>query len=179
MSAVGRKADVGHYECAPAFSAPLARAGVVHPHPSQSAARTFQPALQQRLIALSQVPTRCGVWVWFGDCAGFYRWLRQGSIALAISMGLATNAYGNCGGGLDPTMRVGAPGIVAMEKPAPPEVIWLGEKGIFADKNAARNVWASTLVASGRAMPNTRVLAGLNAPRLPFCPCENLRNLDC
>ena len=31
-----------------------------------------------KLIALSQVPTTCGVWACFRDCAEFYRWLRQG-----------------------------------------------------------------------------------------------------
>jgi hypothetical protein len=39
-------------------------------------------ALALRLIALSQVPTMGSVRAWFGDCAGFYRWLRQGSLPI-------------------------------------------------------------------------------------------------
>ena len=71
--------------------------------------------------------------------------------------------YGNAGV-FEPIIRVGAPAIVEIEKPTPPEGSAFIENDIFAAENAVRNVRASTPLTSGRQIPKMIALEGLRAP---------------
>ncbi len=69
-----------------------------------------------------------------------------------------------CTGILEPTIRIGAPGIVETEKLTP---LWGSgpvENDSFAATNAERRVWASAPAESGNAIPNWMALANFSAP---------------
>src|SRR6266702_1524425 len=71
--------------------------------------------------------------------------------------------HGNAGI-LEPTIRVGAPCIVEIEKLTPFGGNSFVENCIFAFENASRKVLASGLELSGILIPNTMALDGLTAP---------------
>lgn len=73
-------------------------------------------------------------------------------------------AYGICGGGLEPIIKIGAPAIDETEKLTPVGGSGPVEKNILALENAARSTVASTPLESGNAMPNWIALANFSDP---------------
>lgn len=83
------------------------------------------------------------------------------AIAILFSGGLAS--YGSSGF-LEPTIKIGAPSIVEMEKLTPERGIASVPNERFAAENACRSDWMSSPTASGMSIPNTRAPDGFTAP---------------
>ncbi len=79
-----------------------------------------------------------------------------------------SNAYGSCGGGREPIINIGAPGIVDMLKATPEGGIWSCEYGKSAAENASISVFESISVESGIMIPNKMRFVGLIEPAAIF-----------
>ena len=98
------------------------------------------------------------------SCASFRLFVQIAAILFLLFM----LPYGSFGGSFEPTISVGAPAIVEIEKDIPDCGNGPLVNGTFAAEKASRSVWASTPLASGSTKPNTIALAGLTAPGANF-----------
>jgi hypothetical protein len=90
----------------------------------------------------------------------------QGGLAAALIIAGLAFTYGNFGGGREPTISIGAPGMVETPNDVDMPVFGngSGENENCAVVKASRNVWASVPVASGSIIPNTIALPSFREP---------------